>query len=261
MRKTYRAHGGSKEYWDKRWSDIPADDGNLNFDRYPGRYAEAAAKRTTGEILEAGCGAGRVLIHYHRAGRKIVGMDYIATAIEKISAVEPDIPVYVGDIRELPFENSRFEVVLAFGLYHSIEEGVEKALMETKRVLQPGGLLVASVRADNVQNRIVDYLAARRAPKNAENKFHKANYTRSEFSALLDQTGFEIETVEYVENMPFLYKFRMFRHPTHRNFNETVARGEGYRLSWFGSKMQTFLIKSFPASFCNIMVFTARAKA
>ncbi len=258
MRITFRAHGGSLDYWQKRWGQISADDGKLNLGKYPGKYAEAAVSQRTGEILEAGCGAGRVVIHYHRLGRKIVGMDFVATAIDKIRAVEPGLELAVGDVRSLPFADGRFDVVLAFGLYHSLEDGVEKAFAETRRVMRPDGLLVASMRADNIQNRVIDWMASRGIPAAAARKFHKANYTRAEFVGLLRRAGFALDKMEYVENMPFVYKFRWLRHPTHREFNETVARGEGYRLSRLGNTIQGTLMRLFPASFCNIMVATAR---
>lgn len=259
MRATYRSHGGSRDYWERRWSQIPADAGDLNLDRYPGKYAEPVMNRAIGMVLEAGCGAGRVLLHYHHCGKPIIGMDFIETACAKIHAREPTVPVYAGDIARLPFADAQFGAVLAFGLYHNLEHGAEKALLETRRVLTTGGLLCASVRVDNIQNRIVDWLADRNQLSAGERAFHKANYRHAEISQMLTASGFEIERVEYVVNMPLAYKFRPLRHRSHRKFDEHVARGEGYRLSWFGAALQNTLVTLFPRSFCNIMVATARA--
>jgi len=259
MRVTYRWHGGSRAYWGRRWSQIPADTGGLNVERYPGRYAEAIMRRVDGEVLEAGCGAGRVLLHYHRLGRRIVGVDYIETALAKIRRIESSVPLCVADITHLPVRDGRFAAILAFGLYHSLEHDIDVALAETRRALQPGGLLCASVRMDNLQNRLVDLIAARNAPKTGAHAFHKLNYTEREFVDLLKAAGFASEQIEYVENMPFFYKFRPLRHRTHRRFDENRARAEGYRLSWYGRALQRSLIALMPRSFCNIMVATARA--
>ena len=259
MRVTYRRHGGSRDYWERRWTQIPADIGNLNLDRYPGKYAQPVMHRANGMVLEAGCGAGRVLLHYHRSGMPIIGMDFIETACAKIRAADPTVPLNVGDITRLPFPDKRFGAVLAFGLYHNLESDVTMAIRETKRVLKTGGLLCASVRMDNIQNRIVDWLAERNQPKLGELAYHKGNYNRREFSDMLTASGFEIEQIEYVVNMPLAYKFRILRHRTHRKFDEHVARGDGYRLSWYGAVIQNILIALFPKSFCNIMVTTARA--
>ena len=97
------------------------------------------------------------------------------------------------------------------------------------------------------------------AAAGAERRFHKANYSRSEFADMLTAAGFTLERMEYVENMPFLYKFPWLRHPDHRRFDEHRARGEGYRLSVLGQALQGALIGLAPASFCNINVATARA--
>lgn len=260
LRNTYRSHGGTHEYWEDRWERIPADDGALNLNRYPGKFAQEAIQAGGDPILEAGCGAGRVLIHYHRLEHRITGMDYVEGAIQKIKALEPDIDAFAGDIRSLPFDDASFSVLLAFGLYHSLEKGIEDALSESRRVLRPGGVLCASMRADNLQNRIVDWLASRKSPPGETKNFHKANYTRSEFVALLQDAGFSVESVRYVENMPFLYKFKIFRHAKQAVFDEHVARSEGYRLSPLGSFLQKCLYGLFPSAFCNINVAIAIAK-
>ena len=139
MRLTYRTHGGSKAYWQQHWSQIPADDGALNLDRYPGRYAEAVMRAVDGPVLEAGCGAGRVLLHYRRAGRQIVGMDFIEVAVRKIRHASAEVPLSVADVTGLPFADASFAGVLAFGLYHSLEHGVERAFAETRRIMRRAG--------------------------------------------------------------------------------------------------------------------------
>lgn len=60
-----------------------------------------------------------------------------------------------------------------------------------------------------------------------------------------------------VENMPILYKFSIFRSAEHKKFDENKARAEGYRLSWFGQRLQNFLMRFFPDQFCNIYVLIA----
>ena len=36
MRISYRAHGGSHDYWQRRWDGVAVDSGAINPDRYPG---------------------------------------------------------------------------------------------------------------------------------------------------------------------------------------------------------------------------------
>ena len=260
MRITYRNHS-VKEYWTSRWDDIPADGPMENIEVYPLKYAEQTVIDRKGKILEAGCGAGRILRYYHDLGMDIVGIDFISVAIEKLSETDPTLKVEVGDITDLRFENGTFNYVLAFGLYHNLERGLGKSIEETYRVLVHGGAVCASFRADNIQTRLTDWLSERRTKQSKDHKsFHKMNLTRTEFKQAFERVGFEVDSIVPVENMPLLYKFSFFRAPTHKIFNENLARTEGYRLSWLGQSLQAILMFSFPMQFCNIFVLKAHKK-
>lgn len=260
MRITYRNHS-VKEYWTSRWDDIPADGPMENIEVYPLKYAEQTVIDRKGNILEAGCGAGRILRYYHDLGMDIVGIDFISVAIEKLSETDPTLKVEVGDITDLRFENGTFNYVLAFGLYHNLERGLGKSIEETYRVLVHGGAVCASFRADNVQTRLTDWLSERRTKQSKDHKsFHKMNLTRTEFKQAFERVGSVVDSIVPVENMPLLYKFSFFRAPTHKIFNENLARTEGYRLSWLGQSLQDILMFSFPMQFCNIFVLKAHKK-
>jgi SAM-dependent methyltransferase len=262
MRVTYR-RANNKDYWTKRWADIPADQPMQNRDAYPLKYAELTVKSKDRPILEAGCGAGRILRYYHQRGYDILGIDFIEVAVTKLKDIDPSLRVEVGDIMQLRFPDRSFGYVLAFGLYHNLEHGLEKAIAETHRVLTKDGLVCASFRADDIQTRLTDWLADRRARKNpaaksAQLAFHKRNLTRSEYVQLFARAGFKVESVYTVENMPILYKFGFFRAADHKTFDENKARKEGYRLSWIGQRLQNLLMRIAPHQFCNIYVLIAR---
>lgn len=263
MRITYRK-SVNKDYWAKRWGDIPADLPMENKGVYPLKYAELTVAGKSDKILEAGCGAGRILRYYHDNGYNILGFDFIDVAIGKLREADPGLQVEVGDITKLRFDDESFDTVLAFGLYHNLEQGLDQAVAETCRILKKGGKVCASFRADNIQTRWTDWLTARRTKKAQGNtgntEFHKMNLTRREFETLFKNAGFLIESVHPVENMPILYKFRIFRSGTHKVFDENRARAEGYRLSWFGQLLQNFLMRFFADQFCNIYVIIAIKK-
>ena len=261
MRISYRAHGGALDYWQRRWDGVEVDSGAINLDRYPGLYAERilGAPRLDGPVLEAGCGAGRVLRHYHDQGIEIVGLDFIASVLAAIHREDASIPLAAGDITSLPFPNETFSAVLAFGLYHGLEHGLEEAMADTRRVLKPGGLLCASMRLDNFQNRMTDRMAETSTP-NGEMRFHKLNLTSTEFKALVGGAGFAVETVAYVENMSFLYKYPALRHASQRVFRESEARGAGYRFNLAGNILQRTAMALAPAQMANLVVITARAE-
>ncbi|MDA1100155.1 MAG: class I SAM-dependent methyltransferase [Proteobacteria bacterium] len=260
MRISYRAHGGAQDYWQRRWDDVAVDSGSINLDRYPGRFAEHALKlaRPAGPVLEAGCGAGRVLRHYHERGVEIIGLDFIASVLAAIHREDARIPLAAGDITNLPFPNETFSAVLAFGLYHGLEAGLDEAMADTRRVIKTGGVLCASMRLDNLQNRMTDRLAGTSA-SSERLRFHKLNLTTAEFKALATRAGFEVETVQYVENMSFLYKFPALRHASQRVFRENEARGKGYRFNLTGNILQRGAMAIAPAQMANLAVITARA--
>lgn len=260
MRITYRNHG-VKEYWTARWEEIPADNPMENLDVYPLKYAEMTVKDKEGKIFEAGCGAGRILRYYHDRGYNITGMDFINVAIDKLNDVDPTLQVEVGDITNLEYTDQSFKYMLAFGLYHNLENGLDKSIQETYRILEKGGSVCASFRADNIQTRLTDWLADKKSKskgiKSVNKVFHKMNLTRREYVKLFTNAGFRVDFIEPVENMPILYKFFIFRSSGHKIFNENKARAEGYRLSWVGQSLQNLLMHFLPNQFCNLYVLIA----
>ena len=132
------------------------------------------------------------------------------------------------------------------------------AMNETSRILKKNGFICASFRADNIQNRITDYLKDRKIKNKKE--FHKMNLTKNEFVDLFKRNNFNVENIYPVENMPFLYKFSFFRAKNQKEFNENIARRDGYQFSFFGKILQKILIKFFPNQFCNIYVLIAKKK-
>ncbi len=261
MRITYRL-ANNKDYWAKRWGDISADPPMENINVYPLKYALMTVTNQDGRILEAGCGAGRVLRYFHNRGYKISGFDFIDVAVRKLKDADPSLRVEVGNITKLNYPDCSFKYVLAFGLYHNLEHGLSGAINETYRILEKEGVVCASFRADNFQTKLTDWLADKKANrkfnKGEQKAFHKMNLTREEFKKLFVDAGFEIDFLGPVENMPILYKFAIFRSTGHRNFNENKARSEGYRLSWVGQRIQNLLMKIFPDQFCNIYIIIAR---
>jgi len=259
MRVTYRKNG-VKSYWANRWNDIPVDEPMSNSNSYPLRYALDTINSRDGAILEAGCGAGRILRYYHDLGYDITGFDFIEVAVQKLKKVDPSLKVEVGDITKLKYKNEQFHFLLAYGLYHNLENGLDDAINESLRVLAKGGRICASFRADNLQTRITAWLAERKTSIDGQRKhrqFHKLNLTRGEFISTFKRVGFKIEKVFPVENMPILYKFSLFRSKGHKNFDENKARSEGYKLSILGGMIQKILMYFFPNQFCNVYVMIA----
>ena len=83
------------------------------------------------------------------------------------------------------------------------------------------------------------------------------NLSKKEFVNLFQKNGFSVEIVRPVENMPILYKFKVFRAKGHKKFNENFARSEGYKLSNIGTFFQKALMHFFEDQFCNVYVLIA----
>ena len=67
MRITYR-DSTVFGYWSNRWESIPADNAMSNIRKYPLKHALETVSSKDGAILEAGCGAGRILRYFHNLG-------------------------------------------------------------------------------------------------------------------------------------------------------------------------------------------------
>ena len=259
MRKTFRKNH-NKEYWQKRWSAIQIDEAQEDETSYPLKYALKAVHSSKEAILEAGCGNGRILRYFSEKGYNIEGFDFIGEAINNLKKCDPKLRVEVGDIKDLKYDSCSFDCILAFGLYHNLEENdLIIAIKETARIMKNNGRLCASFRADNFQNRINDFMADRKCESNKDKgkSFHKLNLKPSELSSFFQSGGFNIDKIIPVENMPLFYKFKFFRSKTHKIFNESLGRKEGYKLNSIGKILQGLLIKIFPHQFCNIYVLFA----
>ena len=82
--------------------------------------------------------------------------------------------------------------------------------------------------------------------------------TYTEVDKVVKNAGFEISKIYELENMPLLYKIKFFRHRSQKNFNEDVARRDGYNLNIFGRYITVFLKSFFPKQFCNLYVVVAK---
>lgn len=103
-------------------------------------YLHLAGKRA----LDVGCGAGQHTRWMAQAGADVIGIDPGEQQLAKARAVEPaGTEKYLKATAEaLPVADQSIEIVVFFNsLHHVPVDGMEQALVESHRVLIPGGTL------------------------------------------------------------------------------------------------------------------------
>jgi tellurite methyltransferase len=103
-------------------------------------------------VLDAGCGAGRNLVYFLRAGTTAYGIDRDPVAIMRVRALAgelaPELPpgnFVTGEVDALPWQDQSMDAVLCSAVLHfaADEEHFGGMLQEMWRVLKPGGLFFA----------------------------------------------------------------------------------------------------------------------
>lgn len=260
MKKVFRSKNNS-QYWDDRWAANGVDNSQFNnLDIYPIKYAELVTPDSK-KILEAGCGAGRLYFHYRKENKDIEGIEYSKIAVDNILAKEPDAKVVQGSVTDMPYEDGHFDSCLAFGLYHNLEDetDLQKSFSETSRVLSSGGRLVASVRCDNIENKLLEWFKNKNVTKEECKHFHKWQFNLKDLTAILNKYNLKVQKAYYARNVSFLFQIDCFRSQKlkKKNFKESEARSSGFELNFIGKIIDKFLHKVFPGSFSNLIVIVA----
>lgn len=99
-------------------------------------------------VLEVGCGRGIALpvLRERLQPTRLVGLDIDPSLLAIAAAsADPDTELVEGDLRNLPFEDGAFDLVIDFGTtFHLDRPG--RALREVARVLAPNGLFAVETK-------------------------------------------------------------------------------------------------------------------
>ena len=96
---------------------------------------------TDKKILDAGFGEGYFLSNI-KAKEKI-GIELSEKRVLKTRILFPDLNVQSADVRQLPFEDNNFDVIICSEVLEHVSD-YEKAILEFKRCIRPNGYLVLS---------------------------------------------------------------------------------------------------------------------
>lgn len=126
----------------QRLWEISRSEPELDFNQWSVDLLTVGADST---VLDAGCGNARPLALLRDRGCVVVGVDQSSGMLERVD----HRPLSVGDVQHLPFREAAFDAAAAFMmLYHVPDQ--RAAMAELRRVVRPGGVLVATTAsADN----------------------------------------------------------------------------------------------------------------
>ena len=112
---------------------------------------ELTVARPLGDLLDIGCGQGRLLKLLASRAQRVVGVDIDANArrlarAEMLLADLPNCTLRHGKLGALPFADDEFDTIILDDVLREAEYP-EKALAEAQRLLRPGGriLLLAAI--------------------------------------------------------------------------------------------------------------------
>lgn len=140
-------------------------------------------------VLDVGCATGGMMAALSGLGR-FTGLDANPKAAE-MARVKSGNPVVIGNATAMPFDDDAFDGVTALDVLEHIEDDAA-AVHEIRRVLKPGGPLIATVPCHPAL-----YSGHDKA------LHHVRRYKRLQFIALLENAGFTIERATWTNSLLF----------------------------------------------------------
>jgi SAM-dependent methyltransferase len=140
-----------------------------------------------GPICDMGCGPGQIARYLKRQGVKALGVDLSPAMIREAQRLNPEIYFHQGDMLDLPDPDDSWGGIAAFYcLIHIPRPQVVGALRELRRVLKPGGVLLAAFHiGEKIEH--LDELWGE------EVNLDFAFYLPNEMEIWLEEAGFELE--------------------------------------------------------------------
>ena len=133
-------------------------------------------------LLEVGCSSGYLLQDFQKyfPNLNIIGSDYLAEPLKKLSIHCPKIPLLQFDLQNCPLPDDSVDGVVALNVLEHIEKD-ELALKHLYRILKPGGVMHIEVPAgQNLYDIYDEYL------------LHHRRYSLMGIETKVEAAGFKI---------------------------------------------------------------------
>lgn len=111
-------------------------------------FASAVTAGDDPQVLDAGCGAGRMSRYLAERGCLVQGIDLSSSMVAIARRDHPSLVFSVGSLARLPYPDRRFAgVMLWYSIIHTPPEDQARIFAEAARVLRPGGHLLVGFQS------------------------------------------------------------------------------------------------------------------
>jgi SAM-dependent methyltransferase len=192
-RLVYYSQKTDPTFWDEHWFKELSPQFFAPYQQGFLEYFEKPFLRhlpPNGLVLEAGCGTGQWVIALRARGYHCLGTDYAVESLRQANKIAA-APTFGGDITNLGMASASCDAIISLGVVEHRQSGPEPFLREMTRVLKIGGKLLISVPSFHA---LRQWRARHGAYQDNVNglDFYQQAFTREEFSAILEQTGYKI---------------------------------------------------------------------
>ncbi len=145
----------------------------------------AAAIAESGPCCDIGCGPGHITNYLRQQGVDASGLDQSGKMLKQARKLYPGIKFQLGDLRRLDYDDHQFASLLAlYSLSHVAPKELTQALLELRRVVEPGGALLLGFFAGTFSQEVKHWWG-----QDVDLTFHC--YRMLDMVVHLEQTGFK----------------------------------------------------------------------